>query len=190
MASPATAICMGRNLPQRLGNPAPANEADEALLAKQRDMLLAARDKRTAAVPRRARSGRLERPCHRGAGPRRHGVRAARMDPGRHQGLRCRGRDFGRARDNSLLHIGGQRRASPMITPTWRAPRCSLREVTGDDRFLAQAKAWTQGLNDHFWNNQINGYASMPTMPNRCSCVRAWCSTIPRPAPTAPCWWC
>ena len=31
----------GRNLPRRLGNVAPANEADEVLLAKQRDMLLA-----------------------------------------------------------------------------------------------------------------------------------------------------
>src|ERR1700743_1152878 len=38
----------GRNLPQRLANPVPANDADEALLAKQRDMLLAARAKRTA----------------------------------------------------------------------------------------------------------------------------------------------
>src|SRR4029079_5403094 len=38
----------GRNLPQRLGNPVPANDADEPLLAKQRDMLLAARAKRTA----------------------------------------------------------------------------------------------------------------------------------------------
>ena len=55
----------GRNLPRRLGNPVPANEADEALLAKQRDMLLAARAKRTAAVPRRPGAGRLERACHR-----------------------------------------------------------------------------------------------------------------------------
>ena len=39
---------LGRNLPRRLGNPVPANEADEALLAKQRDMLLAARAKRAA----------------------------------------------------------------------------------------------------------------------------------------------
>jgi len=37
----------GRNLPVRLGNPAPANDADEALLARQRDMLLTAREKRT-----------------------------------------------------------------------------------------------------------------------------------------------
>src|ERR1700744_1247938 len=35
----------GRNLPRRLGNPVPANEADEALLAKQRGMLLAMREK-------------------------------------------------------------------------------------------------------------------------------------------------
>ena len=71
---------LGRNLPRRLGNPVPANEADEALLAKQRDMLLAARAKRTAPVPRRPRAGRLERAGHRRAGPRRHGVRKAGMD--------------------------------------------------------------------------------------------------------------
>ena len=34
-----------------------------------------------------------------------------------------------------------------------------LWEVTGDERFLDQAKAWTKVLDDHFWNNQINGYA-------------------------------
>src|SRR6185312_13032611 len=39
---------LGRNLPRRLGNPAPANEADEVLLAKQRGMLLAIRGKRAA----------------------------------------------------------------------------------------------------------------------------------------------
>jgi uncharacterized protein YyaL (SSP411 family) len=33
-----------------------------------------------------------------------------------------------------------------------------LREITGDDRFLAQAKAWTKVLDEHFWNSQINGY--------------------------------
>ena len=32
-----------------------------------------------------------------------------------------------------------------------------LREVTGDDRFLIQARAWTQVLDTHFWNNQIGG---------------------------------
>ena len=46
MASPATAIIMGRNILRRMGHPQPQlSEADEALL-KQRDMLLAARDKR------------------------------------------------------------------------------------------------------------------------------------------------
>jgi hypothetical protein len=33
-----------------------------------------------------------------------------------------------------------------------------LWEVTGEERFLAHAKAWTQLLNDHFWNNSANGY--------------------------------
>ena len=35
----------------------------------------------------------------------------------------------------------------------------ALREITGDNRFLDQAKAWTQVLDSHFWNNQINGYS-------------------------------
>jgi hypothetical protein len=34
-----------------------------------------------------------------------------------------------------------------------------LWEVTGDQRFVAQARIWTQELNDHFWNNERNGYA-------------------------------
>ena len=37
-----------------------------------------------------------------------------------------------------------------------------LREVTGEERFLEQAKAWTKALDDHFWNSQINGYAFYP----------------------------
>ena len=47
MASPATAITWASNILRRMGHPQPQlSEADEALLAKQRGMLLAARDKR------------------------------------------------------------------------------------------------------------------------------------------------
>ena len=71
---------MGRNLPRRLGNPAPASEADEVLLAKQREMLLTLRES-APPPPRRARVAtgtdwssppspgrisacRLDRDCH------------------------------------------------------------------------------------------------------------------------------
>ena len=42
--------------------------------------------------------------------------------------------------------------------PTWRAPRCSLWEVTGDDRFLDPGQGLDPGAGHHFWNNQISGY--------------------------------
>jgi uncharacterized protein YyaL (SSP411 family) len=29
----------------------------------------------------------------------------------------------------------------------------ALREITGDNRFLAQARAWTGTMNSHFWND-------------------------------------
>ena len=146
---------MGRNLPRRLGNPVPANEADEALLAKQRDMLLAARAKRTAPHARRPRAGRLERPGHRRHRPRRHGVRKARMDPGRHQGLRRDRQALGDG--DRLSHIKGSAGFADDYADMARAA-LQLWEVTGDERFLDQAKAWTKVLDEHFWNSQINGY--------------------------------
>jgi len=150
----------GRNLPQRLGNPVPANDADEALLAKQRDMLLAARAKRTApfrdtrvladqnglAIAAIARAGRIFEKLEwiEAAIKAFDAVVATLGQP-----------------DHRLQHTAGARGMVNDYADMARAALI-LREVTGDERFLDQAKAWTKALNDHFWNNQINGYAFYP----------------------------
>jgi uncharacterized protein YyaL (SSP411 family) len=147
---------MGRNLPRRLGNPAPASEADEALLAKQREMLLAVRGRRTRPVrddriltnwnglviAALARAGQVfERP---------EWIQAAikAFDAV----IKTLGGEA-----NSLSHLQGGVGVAEDYSEMARAA-LQLREVTGDGRFLAQAQAWTTVLNEHFWNNQINGY--------------------------------
>ena len=148
---------MGRNLPRRLGNPAPANEADEALLLKQRDMLLGLREKR--AKPTRddrvlanwngliiaalARAGQVfEKP---------EWVQIAikAFD----DVVKTLGGDA-----NTLSHCIGGAGVADDYADMARAA-LQLREVTGDERFLARARAWTQVLDTHFWNSQLNGYA-------------------------------
>lgn len=150
----------GRNLPQRLGHPAPANEADEALLAKQREMLLTARQKRTRpfrderiladqnglAIAALARAGRIfEKPEWIEAAVKAFDAVVSSLG----------------ADGNRLQHTAG----SPgMVDDYADMARAALilREVTGEGRFLEQAKAWTKVLDDHFWNGMINGYAFYP----------------------------
>ncbi len=113
----------GRNLPRRLGNPVPANEADEALLAKQRGMLLAVareahpptRDDRVLTdwnglvITALARAGMVfDKP---------------RMDRHRRQGLRRHRQDTRATATSSPTSRAWT--ALPRIMPTWRAPRCS-----------------------------------------------------------------
>ena len=145
----------GRNLPQRLGNPAPANDADEALLAKQRDMLLAARAKRAAPFRDDALRHR-ERAGHRRFVACRHCVRKAGMGAGRHRRFRRHCEKPGR-RGRRLSHVAGARGVADDYADMARAA-LQLLEVTGDQRFLAQPKSWAQYLDEHFWNNQIGGY--------------------------------
>jgi uncharacterized protein YyaL (SSP411 family) len=150
----------GRNLPQRLGNPVPANDADEALLAKQREMLLAVRAKRTApfrdervladqnglVIAAMARAGRIfDRPEWIEAAVKAFDAVIAALGQ---EGER-------------LQHTAGARGMVNDYADMARAALI-LREVTGDNRFLDQARAWTKVLDDHFWNNQINGYAFYP----------------------------
>ncbi|MFO1247211.1 MAG: thioredoxin domain-containing protein [Alphaproteobacteria bacterium] len=146
---------LGRNLPRRLGNPVPANEADEALLAKQRDMLLAARAKRVAptrddrvmadwngmVIAAIARAGKVfDKPeWIEAATTAFDGVIKLLGDGDR------------------LSHTAG----SPGIADDYAdMARAALQlwEVTGDERFIDQAKAWTKVLDEHFWNSSINGY--------------------------------
>jgi uncharacterized protein YyaL (SSP411 family) len=147
---------MGRNLPRRLGNPIPASEADEVLLVKQRDMLLAARAKRTPplrdarvladwnglAIAALARAGMVfEKP---------EWIEAAT-----------------KAFDEVIKALGGvgdtfshTKGSAGFADDYANMARAALQlwEVTGDTRFLEPAKAWTKVLTDHFWNSQINGY--------------------------------
>ena len=147
---------MGRNLPRRLGNPAPASEADEVLLAKQREMLLAMREKR-------ARPFRDDRAMASG-----NGLMIAALS---RAGIVFEHPDWVQAAiaafdsivknlggaGNTLSHVAGSRGVADDYADMSRAA-LQLFEVTGDERFLEQAKAWTGVLDSHFWDNRINGY--------------------------------
>ena len=65
---------LGRNLPRRLGNPVPANEADEALAHQAARHAADGARQAHPSHPRRPRAGGLEWPGHLRAGPRRQGV--------------------------------------------------------------------------------------------------------------------
>ena len=147
---------LGRNLPRRLGNPVPANEADEALLTKQRDMLLTARAKRThptrddrvladwngLVISALARAGKVfEKPEWILAATKAFDGVIALLGDGDH-----------------LSHIKGVMGICDDYANMARAA-LQLWEVTGEERFIEQAKVWTKVLDEHFWNNQINGYA-------------------------------
>jgi uncharacterized protein YyaL (SSP411 family) len=150
----------GRNLPTRLGNPAPANEADEALLARQRDMLLTARQKRNLpfrderlladqnglVIAALARAGRIfERPDWIEIAVKAFDTVVTTLGTG----------------DDRLQHAAG---SAGMVDDYADMARAALilREVTGEERFLERAKAWTKALADHFWNGMINGYSYYP----------------------------
>ena len=146
----------GRNLPRRLGNPVPANEADEALLAKQRGMLLAAREKRTAPT-------RDERVLTDWNGLAIAAIARAGMVFERREWIDLAIKAFDGIvkimdEGNKLSHVKGVAGFADDYADMARAA-LQLWEVTGDQRFIAQARAWTQELNDHFWNNERNGYA-------------------------------
>jgi uncharacterized protein YyaL (SSP411 family) len=147
---------MGRNLPRRPGNPAPASEADEVLLAKQREMLLALRDKR-------ARPVRDDRATANGNGLIIAALSRAGMVFERPDWLQAAiaafdtiVKDLG-GEENTLSHVAGSAGVADDYADMSRAA-LQLFEVTGDQRFLEKAKAWVQVLESHFWNNQIGGY--------------------------------
>ena len=147
---------LGRNLPKRLGNPAPANEADEVLLAKQRGMLLALRDKR----PRPLRDDRVVANLN---GLAIWALARAGATFEKPEWIQIAIRAFDAVvkqlggEGDALSHLPGSAGTCDDYAEMARAA-LTLREVTGDDRFLAKARAWASVLDRHFWNNQINGY--------------------------------
>jgi uncharacterized protein YyaL (SSP411 family) len=153
----------GRNLLRRMGHPQPAiSEADEALLLKQRGMLLAARDKRVApardetlladwngiAVASLAQAGAvLERADWVQAAISAFDAVVKRLGDG-----------------DRLYHSanGGKVGAPGFADDYTHMARAALIlwEVTGEARFLDAAKRWVATLNDHFWNNEKGGYCT------------------------------
>ncbi|MEO7054057.1 MAG: thioredoxin domain-containing protein [Rhizomicrobium sp.] len=153
----------GRNILRRMGHPQPQlTEADEALLVKQRGMLLAMRDKRVApardetlladwnglAISALAQAG--------AALDRADWVKAAitAFD----QVVKALGDG------DRLYHSanGGVRGAPGFADDYTHMARAALYlwEVTGEKRFLNSAKAWVATLNDHFWDMEKGGYCT------------------------------
>ncbi|HEY0265289.1 MAG TPA: hypothetical protein VGC16_00975, partial [Rhizomicrobium sp.] len=155
----------GKNILRRLGNPAPNGEADEVLLAKQREMLLAARAKRPAparddtvmtdwnglAIAALAKAGIVfERPEWISAAIAAFDGIVALMTVGEYR----------------LAHsaVNGRTGQPGYANDYAEMARAALQlwEVTGEARFLAAAKGWTATLNSHFWNTALQGYCVTP----------------------------
>ncbi len=154
---------MGRNILRRMGHPQPQlSEADDALLNKQRGMLLAVREKRVhpardetlladwngIAISALAQAG--------AALDRADWIQAAitAFD----SVVRALGEG------DRLFHSanGGVRGAPGFADDYTHMARAALYlwEVTGEARFLDAAKRWVDTLNNHFWNNEKGGYCT------------------------------
>ena len=150
----------GRNLPRRLGNAAPANEADEVLLAKQRDMLLTARGKRSLPL-------RDERLLADWNGLAIAALARAGMAFEKPEWIKAAMAAF----DDVVRELGdGDRLAHSLYGKAKGAggyaddyanmakAALQLWEVTGDERFITAARNWVGTLDTHFWNTQLGGY--------------------------------
>jgi uncharacterized protein YyaL (SSP411 family) len=151
----------GRNLPRRLAmSSAPTSDADEALLAKQRAMLLAAREKRTPplrddklladlnglAIAALAQAGAVfERPDWTAeAVAAFNAVTAALGEGARLHHVAFEGRH---GEDAFADDYANMARAA-----------LQLYEISGDGKFLAQARAWVKTLDTHYWDEARGGY--------------------------------
>jgi hypothetical protein len=155
---------MGRNILRRMGHPQPQiTEADEALLAKQRGLLLAAREKRVhpardetlladwngLAISALAQAGAaLDRADWVQAAVTAFDTVVKVLGDG-----------------DRLYHSanGGMRGASGFADDYTQMARAALLlwEVTGETRFLDAAKRWVDTLNQHFWNAEKGGYCTI-----------------------------
>jgi len=156
----------GRNILQRLGSPAPfpQSDADEGLLARQRTILLRARQDRVA--------------------PQRDDKVLADWNGLTITALANAGAAFNRADwttaaieafdfvvkamgDGDRLHhywIGGSRGGLGFADDYAHMARAALAlyETVGDKRYLDYAKRWTRILNEHHWDADSGGYTTLP----------------------------
>jgi uncharacterized protein YyaL (SSP411 family) len=150
----------GRNILQRLGGGYPFSEADEALLKKQRELLLAARQKRKAplrddkvladwngmAIAALANAGMVFRnAAWTTAAIRAFGFIESALTDG--------DRLFHSWRNGVRHHAGFADDYAQMARAA-----LALWEASGEKRFLARAQAWVHTLNEHFWDAQNGGY--------------------------------
>jgi uncharacterized protein YyaL (SSP411 family) len=151
---------MGRNIPRRMGHIQPQlSQADDVLLAKQRGLMLAARDKRTRpardetlmadwnglAISALAQAGAaLEHPDW-----------TATAITAFDTVVKILGDD-----DRLYHSANGGKRGAPGFADDYALMiRAALHlwEVTGETRFLDQAKRWVATLDTHFWNMEKGG---------------------------------
>ncbi len=151
----------GRTILHRFGRlPFPLSDADEALLKKQRELLLATRAKRVPPM----RDDKVLADWN--------GMMIAALA---HAGFVFRNPDWldtaVKAFDFVVAALGDGDR----LYHSWRAGKrgytgfaddyvqmaqagFALWEATGEKRFLDRAKAWVYTLNEHFWDTQHGGY--------------------------------
>ena len=152
---------MGRNILRRIGHPQPQlSEADEALLARQRGLMLAARDKRV----RPNRDETLQADWN-GLAISALAQAGAALD--RADWVQAAVTTFDAVvkalgEGDRLYHSanGGVRGAEGFADDYALMSRAALHlwEVTGEARFLDAAKRWVGTLNEHFWSAQKGGY--------------------------------
>ena len=130
-------------------------------MAKQRGLLLAARDKRVRPAARRQAAGRLERPCHPRPGLRRLGLRPRRLGGRRRRRLRHHRQVDGRGR-RALSRLGRRqaRRAGlcRRLCPHGARPRCSFMNSPATSVLSTAAKTWVKTLDSQFWDEARGGY--------------------------------
>jgi len=155
----------GRNLLQRLGPLAfPLPEADEALLRKQRELLLAARLKRKPplrddkvladwngmTIAALANAGMVFRKAPwTAAAIRAFAFVESKLGDG--------DRLYHSWRNGTRHHTGFADDYAQMARAA-----LALWEATNDRRYLARAQAWVHVLNEHFWDSQNGGYFFTP----------------------------
>ncbi len=152
----------GKNILLRLGSPAPfpQSDADEALLKKQRELLLAARQQRVAPM----RDDKVLADWN--------GLAIAALA---NAGAVFQKTDWTVAAikafdfvvkalgDGDRLHhawLNGKRGGLGFADDYAQMIRAALVlwELVGDKRYLEQAKKWTVTLNEHYWDNMMGGY--------------------------------
>jgi uncharacterized protein YyaL (SSP411 family) len=150
----------GRNILQRLGGGYPLPEADEALLKKQRELLLSARQKRKAPI----RDDKVLADWN--------GMAIAALATA---GMVFRNGQWTTAAIQAFVFVDDALGDGDRLHHSWRngtrhhtgfaddyaqmaRAALALWEATGDKRFLVRAQAWVDVLNEHFWDAQNGGY--------------------------------